>query len=108
MIVARVLFSVLLSALVWTANAETPYIFSSDGPSQEWRDVAMAADGSIRAGVVNNGHIWVFTDSSSSWTEKTGVTGASKSWTTIAMSTDGSKMAALGGGPGAGTRPALP
>lgn len=55
-----------------------------------WKSVAASADASTLAAVVDNGPVYVSTDSGSTWTARESV----RNWSSVAMSTNGQVLAA--------------
>ena len=62
------------------------------GPTSpaNWKSVAASADASTLAAVVDNGPVYVSTDSGSTWTARESV----RNWSSVAMSTNGQVLAA--------------
>jgi hypothetical protein len=68
-------------AEIWTAKAT----------SQNWRSIAMSADGSVQTAVYNGGRIYISTDYWDTWTSHESY----RNWTSVAMSADGQLQTAV-------------
>ncbi len=78
--------------LVFPANSQT--WLPTSAPVTNWQAVAMTADGSKLAAVVNGGSVYVSTNSGVTW-EASAVTNSS--WHTVACSADGGLLVVAGG-----------
>jgi photosystem II stability/assembly factor-like uncharacterized protein len=74
------------SGLNWTN-------FNGSSGQNYWRAIASSSDGSKLAALVNNGYIYISTNSGFTWTQQTSA--GARNWYSIASSNDGNKLAAV-------------
>lgn len=73
-------FETLAVGLNWTNR----------GPTANWRSVASSTDGTKAVAVVNNGQIYVSTDSGANWAPRE----SNRVWSAVACSADGTRLVA--------------
>jgi hypothetical protein len=77
-------------ATTFTDSVGVNWPLSPDSPTAYFLGVACSSDGTKAAAIVNNGLIYISSDSGVTWSSH----GSSQSWTGIASSSDGTKLAA--------------
>ncbi len=67
--------------------------WQTNGPPAYWTSVAASASGTTIAATINDGYIWVSTNSGVSWVQRA----SPQYWSDVAVSADGTRLAATGG-----------